>query len=185
MLNGCDAQAVQWRGLARLGHVGAVSNYDILVVGGTQYSANQILDKTLVAKAKTAVYMNGNFKTPAYYVQPGQAIGKVWSYLKPSDSRGGKAALMFYNEKNQAYYVLDEQAIDTSSLKDQGALTVKQEVAIEKEKALRDNDPVGYYLKKYGLPALLIIGGIVIAGGIAKEAVKGAINKTTTSKTQD
>lgn len=183
MLNGCDCQkteqAVMWKSFGRLGvgRLGAVVDYDVLKIGGVEYSANQILDRTLVAKTKTPIYMNSNWKTPAYYVQPGQVIGKVYSYMKPSADRGGRSGLLFYNELGQAYYVLDESTIDTGSLKDQGAITVKQEVALEKEKEMRENDPVGYYLKKYGLPALLIIGGIVIVGGIARETVKEVVSK--------
>jgi hypothetical protein len=158
--------------------LGAVSDYATITVGGQQYSANQILDKTVYAKQKTAVYMNGDWKTPEYYVQPGQMIGVVYSYLSPSAARDGRSALLFYNGLNQAYYVINENTIDTGTLKEQGALTVKQEIQAEKDKELRENSPVEYYLKKYGVPAILIISGIVIAGNLARDGFKHILKKS-------
>ncbi len=160
--------------------LGDVANYDQITVGGKRYSVGEIMDKTMYAENDVPVYSKTataplNWKTPAYIVKKGQAIGRVFSYLKPSTDHG--AALMFYPKTDGAsyYYVIDNDKISSSAIKEQGVQTVAEQVKEEQDKKLREDDPVGYYLKKYGLPALLIIGGIIIVGKIGGAAVSSAI----------
>ncbi len=147
-----------------------LTNYDLITVGGKQYSANQIVDKDLTAASNVGLYSGSNFKTPFATIKAGQHIGKVYSYIKPSqqiadqrDYVGG--LLMFYTDptfqssSNRAYYVKDEAAINQSALKDQGTLTANDENKIVQDEQAKANDPVMYYLKKVGLPVLLIVGG--------------------------
>ena len=162
--------------------LGAVTDYDIITVGGVKYTANQVLDKTVYAQRETPIYVKGNFKTPAYTIKAGQPIGKVYSYLKPSELTGGRSALMFYTSNNNAYYTFNED-VSSSSLKDQGALTLKEEVRLEEQEKLKNESPIEYYIKKYGLIALLAIGGIVVASTVGKEAIKSVINKKSSSAT--
>lgn len=160
--------------------LGAVADYDIITVGGVKYTANQVLDKTVYAQRDTPIYVKGNFTKPAYTIKAGQPIGKVYSYLKPSDLTGGRSALMFYTSNNNAYYAFNED-VSSSSLKDQGALTLKEEVRLEEEERLKNENPTEYYIKKYGFKALLIIGGVVLAATFGKEAIKSMINKKSTT----
>lgn len=166
---GCNCQNIA---------LGAVSDYDVITVGGQQYSTNQILDKQLIAKAATPLY-HSDFKTPFRTVAAGQPIGVVYSYLKPSGSTG-KSALMLYDNTQYTgtpYYVLNEAQIDTQALQDQGTLTVSQEIQAEQDKLAQQNDPVGYYLKKFGLPALLIAGGVLLAATFGREFIKDKVLK--------
>lgn len=158
--------------------LGAVSDYDVITVGGQQYTANQILDKQLIARSSTPVY-HSDFKVPFRTVSAGQPIGVVYSYLK-STGTTGKSALMLYDNPQYTgtpYYVLNEAAIDTKALQDQGTLTVSQELQAEKDKLEQQNDPISYYLKKFGLPVLLIGGGILLAATFGKEFIKDKILK--------
>lgn len=164
--------------------LGDVADYDQITVGGQRYSVNTIVDKTLYAGSDVKVYSKTataplTWTTPAYVIKKGQAIGKVYSYLKPSADRGGKAALMFYPKSSldSYYYVLDNDSIDTGTIKEQGGLTVAEEIKKEQEEKLRESDPLGYYIKKYGFPALGIIVGAIVLTSIGKEAIKGAISR--------
>jgi len=71
----------------------------------------------------------------------------------------------------------DDNAISTQALKSQGILTVKQELAEQEAAAKREADPIGYYLKKFGLPVLLIGGGIYLASTYGKAVIKAKLAK--------
>ena len=153
-----------------------VTDYDIIVIGGQEYTANQILDKQLIAKRDTPIYSKGNFTTPVATIRAGNPIGKVYSYLKPSTLTGGKSALMYYTSAGNAYYTLNENnTIDTGFLKDQGTLTVAEETKKAEQDAMRENDPVQYYLKKLAIPVLLIVGGIIVVKTIAPKLIDKAL----------
>jgi hypothetical protein len=149
-----------------------LTNYDIITIGGVQYSANQIVGKTLTAQGDVPLFLGSNFTTPFTTVKAGQAIGQVYSYIRPDQqagiAAGGIGLLMFYTADNRAFYVKDEAAISQQALQNQGTLTVSQENQIVQDEQAKANDPVGYYLKKYGLPALLIGAGIYTAVQLGK-----------------
>lgn len=161
---GCDCQRLQ---------LGAVSDYDVIIIGGQTYSANQILDKNLIAKNDTLIY-HGDLKTPFRTVAAGNPIGRVYSYLRATGATG-KNALMMYDNADYTgtpFYVLDESGgIDTSFLNDQGTLTVAAETKLQQDEAAKANDPAGYYLKKYGLPVLLIGGGIYLVAKLGSTLI--------------
>jgi hypothetical protein len=158
---------------------GAVSDYDVIRIGGVDYSANQIVDKIITASKDVTVYRSLYNDTGKFNVKAGQPIGKVFSYLRADNAANptGKIVLIFESAYNQDFYLKDDGAVSQSALKDQGTLNVKQETQLEQDAQKKEDDPVGYYLKKYGVPALLIIGGIVIVGGVAKTAVGAAISR--------
>jgi hypothetical protein len=163
---------------------GAVSDYDIIKIGGNNYSANQIIDKTVTAKNATKVYSNTSGKgTVIRTVQAGQPIGRVYSYLKPTDSAtDGRGWLMFDIYSGKFGYVPDE-SVNTTDLKDQGVKTVSQEVKEEADQKMKDDSPTEYYLKKDGTKAVFIGGGIILAAVLGKEAIRALITKKATPAT--
>jgi hypothetical protein len=172
MLNGlgcnCDKNLL-------LNGIGAVANFDIITIGGKRYSVNQILDKYLIAAKPTPVYSSGfDNSKPKYTVNTNQPIGKVTSYLLP---KPGRSSTWLEVQTNAGYFYVKNESIGgaVTTLKEQGAITVSEEIKAEKEKAEREDNPVGYYLKKYGLPALLIGGGIYLAATYGKEIIRAKL----------
>ena len=163
--------------------LGATTDYDKITVGGKTYTANQLVDKTVIAAKDTKLYSNSSGTGAVVgVVKAGQPIGVVYSYIKPNQgSSDGRSWLMFESSTYNKFYYVPNEAASSSGLKEQGTKTLDQEVKEEEEKKEKDENPVGFYLKKYGLPALLIIGGIVIVGGIAKEAVKAKLTPHATT----
>lgn len=156
--------------------LGAVANYDIITIGGQRYSVNQIIDKILIASRNTTVYSSGfDVSKPKYTVRAGEPIGKVTSYLLP---REGRKSTWLEVQTRAGYFYVPNEAVGGSvtTLKEQGAKTVAQEIKEETAKAEKDADPVGYYIKKFGLPALLIGGGIYLAATYGKEIIKAKLS---------
>lgn len=155
--------------------LGSATNYDQIKIGGTTYSVNQIIGKTLIAKVETKLY-SGAKGTPSVIgtVKAGQPLGIVWSYLRPEQA-DGRSWLMF--DSNGRFFFVPNEAATNTGLKDQGALTLKDEIKKEQQEEERRNDPVGYYLKKYGLPVLLIGGGIYLAATYGKAFIQGKLSQ--------
>jgi hypothetical protein len=164
---GCAGQCESLMGIGSA--TSDLTNYDIITVGGKQYSANQIVDKTLFAEGNVPVYLASDFTRPFMTIKAGQAIGKVYSYIRTTQEtakNAGSPLLMFYTDptfqssSNRAYFAKDEAAISQTALKDQGAVNTTDETKIMQEEQARQDNPVLYYLKKVGLPVLLIGGGV-------------------------
>ena len=114
--------------------LGDVVNYDIIKIGGKDYTTNQLLDKTVIAARDTKTYSNAKGINQVGLVKAGQPIGKVFSYIKASSpASDGRAWLMFETSYNKYIYVPDE-SVSGTGLKEQGTKTVDQEV---KEEELR------------------------------------------------
>lgn len=160
--------------------MGAVSDYDQITIGGKTYTVNQIIDKVITANREVTAYSSPGGKA-LFKIQAGEPIGRAFSHLRPDQSKDGRAWLMFEKSYNDYFFVPADGAA-SKPLEEQGALTVHEEIKKEQEELERQNNPVGYYLKKYGLPALLIVGGIVVLSGVAKETVKGAFTKQANPK---
>lgn len=161
--------------------LGSVTDYDIIVVGGKRYSANQILDKQLIANGPVAIYRGSDFTKPYSVVKSGAIIGKVYSFIRLNQTTGQIAKsqlLMFYDSTNKPYYVKDDASVDSKFLQDQGALTVAEETKIEADEKYKNENPIMYYLKKVGLPVLLVGGGVYLAGTLGKEFIKSKVSKT-------
>lgn len=156
-----------------------VSDYDVVTIGGKQYTVNQIINKTIVANRDVVLYPSLFSDTGKFTVKAGQSIGKAHSYLLPSNKSNptGKVVIIFERGYNVNYYLKDDNAVSTKSLKDQGALTLKEEQEAEADRIKREADPLGYYLEKYALKALLIGGGIYLAAKYGTEFIKGKLAK--------
>jgi hypothetical protein len=155
-----------------------VADYDQITIGGQRYSANQVLDKTIVASRNVTLYPSLFSDNGKFTVNAGQNIGKVFSYLLASSANNptGKVVLQFERGYNQYFWLKDDNAISQAALKDQGIKTVKQETEEEAAAEKRANDPISYYIEKYGLKALLIAGSIYLAATYGKEFLKNKIS---------
>ncbi|GHM98803.1 hypothetical protein WSM22_02930 [Cytophagales bacterium WSM2-2] len=150
-----------------------ITNYDLITVGGKQYSANQIVGKSLTAEGTVNGYLTTDFTKPFMTFKKGQIIGTVYSYINAGQAtaqRAGSPLLMFFTDSSmtRAYYVKDDSAISQQALKDQGTLTVSDENKIVQDEQEKANDPIMYYLKKVGVPVLLIGGGIYLLAQLGK-----------------
>jgi hypothetical protein len=156
--------------------LGAVT--DVVKLGGRTYSIDQLLDKVLVASGPIRVYdrPGGNVM---FTVSSGQSVGKIYSFNRPSATNGGQFWLQFDhptakwpNGVPKAAWITSDSYVDTRVLETQGTQTLKQQMEAEKEKAERQEDPVSYYLKKFGLPVLLIAGGIYTSVQLGKTVIE-------------
>lgn len=162
--------------------LGAVTDYDQITIGGKVYTVNQIIGKTVTAGKETKVYShNKGGGTVLATIKSGQPIGIVYSYARPEQA-DGRSWLMFESNTGKIYWVPNE-AVAATGLKEQGTKTVVEEIKEEQDKKQREEDPISYYVKKFGIPAILIIGAIIIVNGAAKETVKGVISKKMKSST--
>lgn len=98
------------------------------------YSAAQIVGKNLVAKRHIEIKRtpSGSAKV-VYTAAPGSNVGTVYSWT--GGNAGAPLWWMFYDQKGKTYYALHEPgAFDIGSIKDQGALDVKEEREAEAER---------------------------------------------------
>lgn len=100
------------------------------------YNAGDLLDKTFKAKGRVPLYHAAyDNETPYTYVEPGQIIGVLYSWLSPTAGRTG-LWWMFYDQDNKPYYVPHKEGgnyIDESFFKDQGVLTTEEKIEKENE----------------------------------------------------
>lgn len=121
------------------------------------FSASEIIDKTLIAKKPVTVYKGFPFSKDVYKVYPGQEVGRVYSFIYPSNK-----SQLFWELTNKkgdlanSYVMHESGAFDMQALKDQGA---KSEA--DKTEAKEDKD-VAWYIKKYGTKIGLLIAVIVL-----------------------
>lgn len=163
--------------------LGAVNDYDVIRIGGSNYTVNQILDKTIIANKQTKLYSSANKNsTVKGTVQAGKPIGKVYSYLKPSQTADGNSWLMFEDGYLNYFFVPNEN-VTSDGLKEQGTLTLKEELAKEEEQKKKESSPIEYYIEKYAFKALLIGGAIYLGGVLLQTGVKSALTRKTESTT--
>lgn len=156
---------------------------DLVTLGGKTYAVDQLLDKVLVANGPIKVY-NKPGGIVLYTVGAGQSVGKIYSYNRPSATNGGQFWLEFDHPTDKwpngvpkAVYITSDNYVSTQALETQGALTLEDQAKAEAEQKAKQTDPVGYYLKKYGLPVLLIGGGIYLAATFGKAFITAKLSK--------
>lgn len=103
------------------------------------FSAEQILDKTLIAKKRVKVYNLPTYTEGAREiatVAPGQSAGVVFSYTGGTADR--PLNWQFKTTDGRAYYIPHEAgAFDVSALRQQGVLTT-QEIQQKEEDQSKD-----------------------------------------------
>lgn len=100
-----------------------------------EYTADQIIGKTLIAREPVRIYRTASDgATAVYTVSPGDPVGTVTSYLLPSGSRSS-LFWTYQDSQGRAYYTAHRVGrYDVSSLQQQGALTLAQQQAELQEK---------------------------------------------------
>lgn len=142
----------------------------IRIAGDTNtYSADQIVGKSLIAKKKVALkrFPSSDAET-VYTAQPGETVGTVYAWT------GGNASplwWMYYDNKGKTYYTLHEPGVyDIKVLKDQGALSVKDQT--EKAKEETTGSGGGFKIPDFGLGdtgkmlGKVLIGVAVVGGAL-------------------
>lgn len=121
------------------------------------YTADEILGKTLVAKKSTnIVRLPADDATTVYVATPGTTIGTVYSYLLPSDTRES-LYWQFYDQNNRAYYVKHKPGqFDISNLSAQGALTIEEKKEQAAAAAETTSDKIFKYIKNGFLVAAAV-----------------------------
>lgn len=148
--------------------------FDIITVGGKQYTADQLLDKQLIASGSVNLYKS-DLKTVIRTVKSGQVIGFIYSYRKASQTPNGHVVLMVYDNagyNGTPYYVIDDAAISTSALKSQGTLTVSQQQDAYQAQQDAEANPVTSFLKNYGLKIGLSIAAVYAAVQLGKAVIE-------------
>lgn len=152
----------------------AVADYDVITIGGKQYSVAQLLNKTIVAEKDVTLYPSLLNDIGKRLVKKGQVIGKLFSYLNPTSKNNptGKVVLQFQVSVGgvvQNFWLKDDKAVSTTALSTQGTKTVAQEITAEKDEEEKKSDPIFYYAKKIGIPVLKWGAGLFIGGIVLKE----------------
>lgn len=127
---------------------------------GTIYSASDIIGKTLIAKTKVNIYRNPTDNSELLgYVNAGQPVGVVYSYLEPSAIQNRSGFYWAFNQNGIYYYSKQDPGLyDVSALKQQGVLTTSEKVAAELEAAKQAALP--WYenlIRKYGIWVVITI----------------------------
>jgi hypothetical protein len=138
------------------------------------YSAADIVDKTLTAAKKIAVYdFPDSTYQPIGYINPGQPVGLVYSWIGGGVTAGGTADLWWMlwpsSSGGDYYYVKQEEgAFDLAALAAQGVRSLEQKQAEANLQALPWYERL---IKQYGIVVLI---GLVAAG-----AAKGYFSRPT------
>jgi hypothetical protein len=132
------------------------------------FSANEIIGKTLIAKRPIDLYRAANDSAQIIYtVEPGQTVGKVYSYLAPGAQRS-VLYWAFYDETGRPYYSKHKTGnYDISSLSEQGALTVQEQAEQAAEAELTTGDKILRLIKNIAL----IAAGAYLLNTIVKKKI--------------
>ena len=114
------------------------------------YSADQIVGKTLIAHRSVDLKRQPSADTKTIYiVPPGQSVGTVYSWV----NGGGGIWWQFLDKNQNPYYAKHgEGFFDVANLSDQGAVSVEE----QHEQQQQQDNPVGYYIKKFATPIVLL-----------------------------
>lgn len=131
------------------------------------YSADQIIDKTLIAKKPVKLYRQATDSAqPIFTVMPGETIGKVFAYLSPGANRS-ILFWAFYDDQNRPYYTPHITGnFDIKNLSDQGALTIQEQQEQQAEQAMTTTDKAFRLIKNI---AFLAAGAYIVKSIIDKK----------------
>jgi len=133
------------------------------------YSADEIIGKSLIAKVPIPIRRDAKDNAPIVYTVPaGQNVGTVYSWLNV-DANRSRLYWAFYDQYKRPYYAPHQQGYyDISSLQQQGAMTVKEQVEAEKAKTETTGDIIQKNFK-----LLLFVGAaVIIAKSVLPELIK-------------
>jgi hypothetical protein len=106
----------------------------------SSFSADDIINKTLIAKINVVAYSQPFITSPVYAAyKSGQTIGVVYSYV----IKNGVIWWLFYDVNKKPYYVQHKEGkFSLTSLKDQGAKTTAQKTKEKEEKEKEENSTI-------------------------------------------
>jgi len=125
------------------------------------YSADQIIGKTLYAKEDIPVKRLPNDTAPVVFTaKKNSPLGTVYSWLAPQPGIRKNLWWMFYDSNKKAYYIEHKEGrFDVDNLKEQGALTVKEQQAAKK----KENESTKDFIERLFKYAL-VAGGVYVIG---------------------
>jgi hypothetical protein len=126
------------------------------------FNAGDLIGKTLFAKVRVALYPTPTDGSKAFaFVEPGQSIGVVYSYLEPSVAKNRSRMYWMFNDGTLYYYVPHRPGFfDVTSIKQQGVYTAAEKKEMEKAKDATIIDRLESNIKKsfpYILAAVVAI----------------------------
>lgn len=130
------------------------------------FSVSEIIGKTLIANVSIPVYEDASDSAqPVGYVNAGQPVGVVSSWLDPSPTEDRSELWWVFNRPNDfPYYVKHGIGLfNISSLQQQGVLT-----DVQQAQAAAGSPWYETLIKKYGP---WVLGGVVVLG-LGKEVIK-------------
>lgn len=118
------------------------------------FSADEIINKTLIAAKDVPIFRYGSDTAPQIgIVKAGQPVGVVYSWLDPAPEQG-RAGLwwVFYQSNNQYYYTPHvEGNFSISALQEQGAVSTEEKIRRQQEQEKLNNMSLPeQILYKYG-----------------------------------
>lgn len=146
---------------------------DLPVIHG--FDIGQLVDKTIIADRKVYVYTGSNARaggTPLGYVEPGQPVGVLFSWLGIDPQQGrDRIWLMFYpaSDYEPYYYVpFNDGDFDWSALQQQGAITVLQQQEQQSQEQKDAETPWYEKLFNWGSSGVVkpVVNTALILGGI-------------------
>jgi hypothetical protein len=152
--------------------LGAVSDYDLIRIGGRDYSASELYAKapTIFAQSDTKVYSGADFTKEKYITKAGNPLGKYYSYLKPTVNRP-KGWIMLQTGQNLFVYVPNE-AIGSGAIANQGIKTAQEQLKEEAAAKEKENDPIFYYIKRVGVPLAIGLGVVYLVATFGKAFIE-------------
>lgn len=123
------------------------------------YTADQIIGKSLLAKVPVDIYRTASDSAPSVYTVPaGTSVGIVYSYLLPGPGRS-TIYWQFLDNTGRSYFTSHQAGkYDVKSLQDQGALTLEEQKKLEEEKNLTGTDKI----IRAGTNLILILSGAAL-----------------------
>ena len=149
------------------------------------YDPSTVIDKTLVAAKDLKVYQFPPDKTlpavEAGIVKAGNPVGIVYGFLNPDPARNRSTLWwMFWPASglsNVYYAPHNENDFDLSALRQQGVISVKEQ--IEEEKKKKENENKEWYEKLFDKAVPLIVTVVLGAAaiGVVGKIIAGRVSK--------
>jgi hypothetical protein len=153
--------------------LGTVANFDIIKIGGKEYSVSELYAKapTIFATADTKVYSSAfDASVVRYTTKAGNPLGKYSSYLAPKVGRS-KSWVELQTGPNTYVYIPNE-VIGSNAIANQDVKTVQEQLKEEAAAKEKESDPISYYFKKLVLPVLITAGVIYGAVQLGKTFIQ-------------
>jgi len=123
------------------------------------YDADQIINKTLFAKVPVQIKrVPEDSAKSVFNVFAGQRVGKVYSWLDIKPGVRSKLYWMMYDDNNKPYFVEhDEGRFNLEDLKEQGAVSVKEQIEAERRKNLSLEEKIFQAVKIGGIGLAVVL----------------------------